>query len=118
MGGSGAAGSAGLVAVAWIGFDQPQSLGDRESGGGLALPIWIDYMAQALQQVPVGAPPAPPEGLLYSAGDWVYSEWAEGGAVTSIGMDAAAAQAPSAVPPASALPGAALSGGPAAATGR
>ncbi len=118
LGSSGAAPSAGLVAVAWIGFDQPQSLGDRESGGGLALPIWIDYMAQVLQQVPVGAPPAPPVGLLRSAGDWVYSEWAEGGTVTSIGMDAAAAQVPPAVTPRSVLPGAALSGGPAAATGR
>ena len=118
VGGGGDAPSAGLVAVAWIGFDQPQSLGDRESGGGLALPIWIDYMAQALQKVPVGAPPAPPVGLLRSAGDWVYSEWAEGGTVTSIGMDAAAAQVPSTVTPPSVLPGAALSPGPAATTGR
>jgi penicillin-binding protein 1A len=85
-GSAGGAASTGLVAVAWMGFDQPQSLGARESGGGLALPIWIDYMAQALKQVPVGLPPAPPEGLLQSAGDWVYSEWAEGGAVSSIGM--------------------------------
>ena len=117
-GGAGAATSDGLVAVAWIGFDQPQSLGARESGGGLALPIWIDYMAQALKKVPVGAPPAPPVGLLRSAGDWVYSEWAEGGAITSIGLDAVAAQLPSAGPPASALPGAAPPGGPAAASGR
>ena len=33
-----------LVGVAWIGFDQPRNLGDRETGGGLALPIWINYM--------------------------------------------------------------------------
>ena len=118
VGGGGDAPSAGLVAVAWLGFDQPQSLGDRESGGGLALPIWIDYMAHALEQVPVGTPPAPPVGLLRSAGDWVYSEWAEGGAVTSIGMDAAAAQVQSTVTLPWVLPGAALSGRSAATTGR
>ena len=128
-GGVGGAAGAGLVAVAWMGFDQPQSLGARESGGGLALPIWIDYMAQALKQVPVAAPPPPPEGVLQSAGDWIYSEWAEGGAVSSIGMEGMVvpAQVPLATqPPAvpgAALPGAALAGAavnviPPAATGR
>ncbi len=119
VGGAGGAASAGLVAVAWMGFDQPQSLGARESGGGLALPIWIDYMAQALKRVPVGVPPAPPDGMLHSAGDWVYSEWAEGGAVSSIGMEGVVvpAQVPLAVQPPS-LPGAALPGAPPAATGR
>jgi penicillin-binding protein 1A len=34
-----------LVAVGWMGHDEPRSLGERESGGGLALPAWIDYMA-------------------------------------------------------------------------
>ena len=34
----------GVVAVAWMGFDQPRPLGDRETGGGLALPIWMSYM--------------------------------------------------------------------------
>jgi len=33
-----------LVAIAWIGFDKPESLGDKETGGGLALPMWISYM--------------------------------------------------------------------------
>ena len=37
-----------LVGVAWIGFDQPKNLGNRETGGGLALPIWIGYMQKAL----------------------------------------------------------------------
>src|SRR5690606_35113226 len=34
-----------LVGVAWMGFDQPKSLGDRETGGGVALPIWLSYMS-------------------------------------------------------------------------
>ena len=89
-------GSTGLVAVAWMGHDQPQSLGARESGGGLALPIWIEFMAQALKGVPVLAEPAPPEGVQRSAGDWVYSEWLDGGAVAEIGLDEAAPAGPGA----------------------
>jgi penicillin-binding protein 1A len=41
-----------LVGIAWIGYDQPRSLGDRETGGGAALPIWMDYMAKVLKDVP------------------------------------------------------------------
>ena len=43
------ASSPALVAVVWIGYDKPRKLGDRETGGGLALPVWIDYMEHALQ---------------------------------------------------------------------
>ncbi|MCU0764781.1 MAG: PBP1A family penicillin-binding protein [Burkholderiaceae bacterium] len=42
----------GVVAVAWMGFDQPRPLGDRETGGGLALPMWIAYMAKVLPNRP------------------------------------------------------------------
>lgn len=41
-----------LVAVVWMGYDQPRSLGSSETGGGIALPIWISYMARALEGVP------------------------------------------------------------------
>ncbi len=41
-----------LVAVAWIGFDQPKTLGRNETGGSAALPIWIDYMSVALKNIP------------------------------------------------------------------
>jgi penicillin-binding protein 1A len=41
-----------IVGVSWIGFDQPRSLGDKETGGGAALPIWMDYMAKILKDVP------------------------------------------------------------------
>jgi penicillin-binding protein 1A len=40
------------VAIAWVGFDQPQPLGRGETGGAAALPIWIKYMAVALKGVP------------------------------------------------------------------
>lgn len=42
----------GLVAVAWIGFDNPRSLGRNETGGQAALPMWISYMGQVLKDVP------------------------------------------------------------------
>jgi penicillin-binding protein 1A len=41
-----------LVAVAWIGYDTPQSLGNRETGSSAALPMWISYMGKALKDVP------------------------------------------------------------------
>jgi penicillin-binding protein 1A len=40
------------VAIAWVGFDQPQPLGRGETGGAAALPIWIKYMGVALKGVP------------------------------------------------------------------
>ena len=42
----------GLVATAWVGFDQYQSLGRREAGSKAALPMWIEFMASALDGVP------------------------------------------------------------------
>jgi penicillin-binding protein 1A len=53
----------GLVAVAWIGFDQPRSLGSNETGGAAALPIWIDYMGKMLKGVPDYQYPVP-EGIV------------------------------------------------------
>jgi penicillin-binding protein 1A len=41
-----------LVGVAWIGFDQPKRLGNGETGGSAALPIWIGFMETALKDVP------------------------------------------------------------------
>lgn len=76
-----------LVAVVWFGFDTPRNLGDRETGGGLSLPIWIRYMRTALANVPVTSLTAkPPAGVQQSGGDWAYSEFAGGRAVASIGV--------------------------------
>jgi penicillin-binding protein 1A len=52
-----------LVGVAWIGFDQPKSLGNNETGGQAALPIWIAYMQKALKGVPERLP-EPPDGIV------------------------------------------------------
>jgi penicillin-binding protein 1A len=58
-----------VVAVAWMGFDKPKSLGDRETGGGLALPMWIRYMKTALNGVPESTRPVP-AGVAQQDGDW------------------------------------------------
>ena len=52
-----------VVAVSWIGFDQPRKLGSGETGGAAALPMWIGYMRRALEGVPESYPPAP-DGLI------------------------------------------------------
>jgi penicillin-binding protein 1A len=75
-----------LTAVTWIGYDTPRKLGDRETGGGLSLPVWISYMQHALQNVPI-AEPVPPAGLSHESGDWAYAEYSRGGGVSSLGMD-------------------------------
>lgn len=41
-----------VVGISWMGFDQPRSLGDHETGGGAALPMWIGYMEKVLKDVP------------------------------------------------------------------
>ncbi|WP_022976586.1 penicillin-binding protein 1A [Nevskia ramosa] len=49
-----------LVAVAWVGFDQPKPLGRGEVGGRAAVPMWMDYMKTALKGVPQQKQPRPP----------------------------------------------------------
>ncbi len=75
-----------LTAITWIGYDTPRKLGDRETGGGLSLPIWISFMESALKGVPV-MEPAAPEGVLNVGGEWFYDEFARGGGVSSLGSD-------------------------------
>jgi penicillin-binding protein 1A len=74
-----------IVGIAWIGFDQPKNLGNKETGGGLALPIWISYMQKALKDVPVEERPVP-EGVLQVANDYYYAENPPGTGVKSLGV--------------------------------
>jgi penicillin-binding protein 1A len=74
-----------LAAVVWIGYDTPRKLGDRETGGGLSLPVWISFMETALKKMPVMDAIAP-EGVLFVNGDWYYEEYAKGSGVTSLGL--------------------------------
>jgi penicillin-binding protein 1A len=64
---------ANIVGVAWMGYDQPRNLGNRETGGGLALPIWIGYMQRALRDVPIMERKIP-NGIIQAEGDYFYVE--------------------------------------------
>ena len=72
-----------LVGIAWIGYDQPRNLGNRETGGGLALPIWVNYMAKALKSIPVEER-AVPEGLIHVGDEYYYAENPPGTGVGSL----------------------------------
>ena len=87
-----------LAAVTWIGYDTPKKLGDRETGGGLSLPVWIEFMAQALKNVAV-AEPTVPEGVVNSGGEWFYTEYGGGAGVSTLGLDTgASANQPQTIP--------------------
>jgi penicillin-binding protein 1A len=49
-----------LVGVAWVGFDQPRTLGRNQTGGVVALPIWLEYMEKTLRAVPETFRTVPP----------------------------------------------------------
>lgn len=74
-----------LVGVAWLGFDQPKNMGGHETGSGLALPVWINYMQKALAGVPVEERPVPP-GVVFEGGDWYYAEMPSGKILTNVGV--------------------------------
>jgi penicillin-binding protein 1A len=74
------------VAIVWIGYDTPRKLGDNETGGGLALPIWVDYMKHALNGVPVSQYPTP-EGVVNVGDEWFYEEYTKGAGVASLGLE-------------------------------
>ena len=85
-----------LAAVTWIGYDTPRKLGDRETGGGLSLPVWISFMETALKNVAV-TEPEPPEGLVRLNNEWYYEEFAKN---TGIGALGATGDKPAATGPA------------------
>ena len=75
-----------VVGIVWIGYDTPRKLGDNETGGGLSLPIWVDYMRHALNGVPVQQY-AVPEGIVNVNDEWFYDEYTHGSGVASVGLD-------------------------------
>ncbi len=70
----------------WIGYPQPRSLGERETGGGLALPVWAQTMAVALKGVPVDELRPPATGLIQIEGVWFYQEFTGEAALNRIGL--------------------------------
>ena len=49
-----------ISAVTWFGYDNPKSLGEKQTGSGIALPIWIDFMKEILKSQPIVFKPEPP----------------------------------------------------------
>src|SRR3569623_384096 len=74
-----------LVGVAWIGIDQPKNLGNRETGGGLALPIWIGYMQKTLKNVPIEERPVP-DGMIQAGNEYYYAEYPPTTGVRNLGL--------------------------------
>ncbi len=80
-----------LAAIAWIGYDNPRSLGDRETGGGLSLPVWIEYMGAALKGVPEFKPTMP-DDVQSIGGELYFTEFTPGhGFVSTVGVPQAPA---------------------------
>src|SRR5687768_6467640 len=52
-----------LVGISWVGFDQPRTLGKNQTGGVVALPIWVGYMEKALKEIPE-AQRSVPQGIV------------------------------------------------------
>lgn len=96
---------ANVVAVAWMGYDDPKSLGGREFGATLAMPIWIDYMRVALARKPE-LERKTPEGVVRQDDDWIYAEYAGTTEFKTIDVEPApvapdaAAPEPAPIPPA------------------
>ena len=87
-----------IAAVVWIGYDTPRKLGDRETGGGLSLPVWINYMETALRNQPITSPD-PAEGLVQSGGEWFYSEFSGNSGISSLGSNNDTNAQKDAIPP-------------------
>ena len=66
--------NAELVAVAWVGYSQPKTLGRNETGGAVALPIWISYMGAVLKGV-AEQPLNVPQGLVGAGSEAAYQEF-------------------------------------------
>ena len=57
-----------LVGISWVGFDQPKTLGKNQTGGVVALPIWVSYMEKALKDVPEMPREMPPGVVVIPTG--------------------------------------------------
>jgi len=95
------AGYAGnVVAVSWMGYDEPRSLGGREFGSTLAMPIWVDYMRVALAKVAPNER-TPPEDVVHDGADWIYPEFLDAPEARTIDIEQAPVAPPPETPPGS-----------------
>jgi penicillin-binding protein 1A len=92
-----------LLAIVWVGYDTPKKLGDKETGGGLSLPIWINFMEHALKSTPAYELPVP-EGLTQVGTEWIFEEFAANKGIQSLGTEKDASSPESQPPNASSHP--------------
>jgi len=59
-----------LVGISWVGFDQPKTLGKNQTGGVVALPIWLSYMERVLKEVPEMPREMPPGIVVLPTGPY------------------------------------------------
>ncbi|WP_168795423.1 penicillin-binding protein 1A [Paraburkholderia aromaticivorans] len=84
-----------LTAIAWIGYDNPRSLGDKETGGGLALPVWVEYMGRALKGVPEYKMPMP-DDVTEIGSELYFNDFTPGhGFIATVGVSQASLDAES-----------------------
>ena len=96
---------AARAGAVWIGYPTPRSLGERETGGGLALPVWAATMAVALKGQPSTQLAPPSDGLVKEGDDWFYSEFAGEMAIARIGLPVQPPAEPASEADLSGLPG-------------
>jgi penicillin-binding protein 1A len=96
-----------LVTVVWIGFDTPASLGNNETGGALAAPVWHDFMAAALKGRPAlkFAPPPDLTVASYEGGFGTITDAFKSGQTPGASGRAEGGGPATAAAPASAAPG-------------
>jgi len=76
----------GIVAVSWMGYDDSKSLGNKEFGATVALPIWLDYMKVAMKDRPARDRQVP-VGLTQVGSEWLYDEFTGDAARVSLDLD-------------------------------
>ncbi len=59
-----------LTAIAWVGYDQPRSLGKNQVGGVVALPVWLGYMEKVLVDIPEMPREMPPGVVIVPTGPY------------------------------------------------
>ena len=87
----------GIVAISWMGFDQPRKLGSNETGAVAALPIWIDYMGKALKDVPEVFMPVP-QGIVSTRVNAAGQRTNEGGRAEFFFLENVPAETPAEPP--------------------
>ncbi|MDO4904185.1 MAG: PBP1A family penicillin-binding protein [Lautropia sp.] len=89
--------ASGVAGATWLGYDQPRSLGERETGGGLALPIWIDYLKGVMNGVPEQERKTPP-GVVQINDEFYFDETLPGQGISTLGVTEDGLSSPGSTP--------------------